>query len=104
MPNKQKLASLIGLAQKAGKIASGDFAVERAVKTGKANLMIIAGDASENTKKGYRDLANYYRVACYEALDKTTIGNSIGKPQRAVLVFLDAGFSLSARKLLETVD
>ena len=43
--------SLAGLAAKAGKVVSGEFATEKAVKTGKAFLVITARDASENTKK-----------------------------------------------------
>ena len=31
-----KVISLLGLAERAGKIASGEFAAEKAVKTGKA--------------------------------------------------------------------
>ena len=38
--------SLAGLAAKAGKVVSGEFATEKAVKTGKAYLVITAQDAS----------------------------------------------------------
>ena len=38
--------SLVGLAAKAGKVVSGEFATEKAVKTQKAFLVIIAQDAS----------------------------------------------------------
>ena len=45
--------SLVGLAAKAGKVVSGEFATEKAVKTQKAFLVIIAQDASENTRKKF---------------------------------------------------
>ena len=48
-----KVISLLGLAERAGKIASGEFAAEKAVKTGKARLIIVAEDASDNTKKKF---------------------------------------------------
>ena len=48
-----KVLSLIGLATKAGKTASGEFLTEREVKSGKAALVIVAGDASKNTKKKF---------------------------------------------------
>ena len=41
---QDKALAMIGLAQKAGKIVSGEFATEKAVKTGKAALVIVAGD------------------------------------------------------------
>ena len=48
---RNKVLSLLGLATRAGKIKSGSFLTEQAVKAGKAYLVLIAGDASENTKK-----------------------------------------------------
>ena len=50
-----KVISLLGLAERAGKIASGEFAAEKAVKIGKARLIIVAEDASDNTKKKFSD-------------------------------------------------
>lgn len=102
MQNDQKLISLLGLAQKAGKIASGDFAVERAVKAGKAKILLIATDASDGTKKGYCDMASYNKITYYEVLTKAALGNAIGKPQRAALAFLDDGFTTAAKKLLNS--
>ena len=46
-----RVLSLIGLATKAGKTVSGEFSTEKSVKTGKGLLVIVAEDASENTKK-----------------------------------------------------
>ena len=57
-----KVISLLGLAERAGKIASGEFAAEKAVKTGKARLIIVAEDASDNTKKKFSDMCKYYQV------------------------------------------
>ena len=45
-----KVYSLLGLAKKAGQLLSGDDTCERTIKSGKAVLVIVAGDASENTK------------------------------------------------------
>lgn len=91
--NEAKLLSLLGLAQKAGKLASGELAVEKAVRGGRARMVIIAADASDNTKKSYRDLTAYYKVAYHEALSKEQIGNATGKAPRAALAVADAGFA-----------
>ncbi len=45
------IAFALGLAQKAGKVASGDFAVRSALKSGKAKLLVVATDAAPNSKK-----------------------------------------------------
>ena len=51
--NIRKELSLIGLAAKAGKVVSGEFATEKAVKGRTAYLVLIAEDASENTRKKF---------------------------------------------------
>lgn len=98
--NQQKVVSMLGFAQKAGKIASGDQAVENAVKSGKARLLLIAADASDNTRKSYRDMATYYQTDYREGLAKDLIGNAIGKPPRAAAAILDPGFAKAIKELL----
>ena len=48
---QNKILSLVGLATKAGKTASGEFSTEKSVKEGKASLVIVSVESSENTKK-----------------------------------------------------
>ena len=38
---------MLGLAQRAGKVASGEFSTEKAVKSKKAFLVVVASDASD---------------------------------------------------------
>lgn len=101
MRNEQKITSLLGLAQKAGKIASGELAVEKAVKSGQAKLLIIATDCSEATKKSYRDMTTYYNVELYELFSKEQLGACIGKVYRAALAVTDTGFSKAVKTLLD---
>ena len=53
MLNKQ-VASLLGLAMRARKLATGESAL-KAVQSQQAHLVFIASDASDNTKKKYID-------------------------------------------------
>ena len=55
---QDKTLSLIGLATRAGKTASGEFCTEREVKAGKAKLVILAEDASGNTKKKFQNMCD----------------------------------------------
>lgn len=57
---------MLGLAAKAGKVASGEFMTENSVKTGMAALVIVATDASDNTKKKFRNMCEFYEVPMYE--------------------------------------
>ena len=95
-----KVLSLLGIAAKAGKVASGEFSTEKAVKEGKAYLVIVASDASENTKKKYYDLVTFYGVPLYEVFSKEKMGESIGKVHRAAIAVTDTGFSQALHKLL----
>ena len=60
-----RVFSMIGLAQKAGTVVSGEFATEKAVKTGKAFLVIVSDAASDNTKKMFRNMCTFYEVPMY---------------------------------------
>lgn len=51
LENHKKILNLLGLATKAGKTASGGFMTEKSVKGGKAFLVLVPEDASDNTKK-----------------------------------------------------
>ena len=97
---QDKVLSLIGLATKAGQTASGEFMTEREVKTGRAALVIVAGDSSDNTKKKFRDMCEFYKVPNYFYGDKDTLGHAMGKEFRASLAILDEGFAKGVLKHL----
>ena len=98
---QDKILSLIGLATKAGKTASGEFLTERETKAGKAYLVIVAADASENTKKKFREMCKFYKVPIYFYGDKDTLGHAMGKEFRASLAILDEGFAEGILKELK---
>lgn len=101
---QNKALSLIGLATKAGKTVSGEFTTEKETKAGKAFLVIVAEDASDNTKKKFRNMCEFYNVPIYFYGDKDTLGHAMGKEFRASLAVLDAGFAKGISKQLETQD
>ena len=65
---------MLGIAAKAGSVASGEFSTEKAVKEGRAYLVIVAQDASDNTKKMFRNMTDFYQVPMYEYSDKEMLG------------------------------
>ena len=89
---------MLGLAQKAGKIASGEFSTEKAIKSGKASVVIVADDSSDNTKKMFKNMCDYYKVPVYYYSDKETLGHAIGKQFRASLAVIDEGFGKQIQK------
>ena len=101
---QSKVTGLIGLAVKAGKIVSGEFCTEREIKSGKANLVIVAEDASDNTRKKFKNMCDFYHVPLYFYQNKETLGHAMGKEFRASLAVLDEGFSESIKKNMETKE
>ena len=76
MKNNNKVLSLLGLATKAGKVASGEFSTEKSVKTGKGFLVLVADDASQNTRKKFQNMCDFYEVPIYFIANKEELGRS----------------------------
>lgn len=98
---QNKVLSYIGLATKAGKLVSGEFMTEKAVKEGTAALVIVAEDASDNTKKMFTNMCSFYHVPIVVMQEKETLGHSMGKQFRASLAITDQGFADAIVKQLE---
>ena len=97
----ERIFGLLGLAAKAGKIVSGEFMTEKSLKEGRACLVLVAEDASQNTKKHFRDMSDYRSVPIRLFGTKEQLGRCIGKEFRASLALTDSGF---ANSLLKKMD
>lgn len=102
MDNRSRVFGLLGLAEKAGKVKSGEFSTEKAVKSGTAFLVLVSEEASDNTKKMFRNMCTFYEVPYYEFGKKEELGHALGKEMRASLAIQDEGFSKAVVKLLES--
>ena len=102
MTNK-KILSLLGIATRSRNLVSGEFMTEKSVKDGTAKLVIVAQDASDNTKKEFSDMCSYYGVPIAFIGTKEELGKSMGKEIRASLSITDQGLASSVSKLLQEV-
>lgn len=98
--NKKGIFSFLGLAAKAGRIASGEFATERSIKTGHSHFVMIAEDASDNTRKMFKNMCEYYQVPCTSFGTKEELGHCIGKQYRSSLSIEEEGFANALMKKL----
>ncbi len=101
MKNNKKELSLLGLATKAGKVASGEFSTEKSVKTGKGFLVLVADDASQNTRKKFQNMCDFYEVPIYFIANKEELGRFCGKEFRASLAVQDENFAKAMLKELQ---
>lgn len=95
-----KVLAMLSIAAKSGSIVSGEFSTEKAVKEGKAYLVIVAADASQNTQKMFSDMTRFYGVPMYRYGEKETLGHFIGKEFRASLAVTNEGLARSIEKKL----
>ncbi|MEH7301868.1 YlxQ family RNA-binding protein [Neobacillus drentensis] len=93
--------SLLGLANRARKIISGEELALKEIRNGKAKLVLLAADASANTTKKITDKCNSYNVPLKMVEDRDLLGQAIGKEARVVVAVLDVGF---AKKLVTLLD
>ena len=98
---RDPVLSMLGLAARARAVVSGGFSTETAVKSGKAYLVLIAEDASDNTKKKFSNMCDFYEVPYYYYGEKAYLGHAIGKEERTSLAVTNEGFANSIRKHLE---
>ncbi|KPI53489.1 50S ribosomal protein L7ae [Clostridioides difficile] len=99
--NKEKILSFLGLATRAGKIVSGDDSTLLDLKKGKVKLVLIAEDASNNTKKLFKDKSTFRNIPYLFFSTKEEIGVAIGKSPRAVIGIKDENFS---KKIIELIE
>lgn len=95
-----KVYDILGLAQRAGKIISGEAGAEAHLHRGNVKLVILAEDASDRTKRVFSDLAAVKRTHVVTAGNKLRLGLALGKSPRAVVLIKDDGFARLLRQLL----
>ncbi|MBR5746459.1 MAG: ribosomal L7Ae/L30e/S12e/Gadd45 family protein [Clostridia bacterium] len=99
--NKNTLG-VIGLATRAGKTAPGANNTVEAVRKGKAKLVLLACDASENTKKLVSDKSRFYGAECIVCDAGTEeLGRAMGKRGCAAVAITDSGFVTAFKKSVE---
>ncbi|MCM3689873.1 YlxQ family RNA-binding protein [Bacillus sp. EB106-08-02-XG196] len=99
--NTNQWMSLLGLANRARKIISGEELSVKEIRSGKAKLVLLSADASANTTKKITDKCKSYEVPYKLVEDRHLLGQAIGKEARVVVAVLDNGF---AKKLMTLLD
>lgn len=93
---------MLGLAARGRNVVSGELQTLNAVKDGSAMLVIVAEDASENTKKQFVDKCSFYEVPLRVYGSREALGRAIGKEMRSSLAVIDTGLARSVMRYLES--
>ena len=90
---QNKIYSLLGIAMRGRNLVSGEFQTLEAIKKGSAMLVIIAEDASDNTKKLFSDKCLFYQVPVFQYGNREELGKAVGKDLRSSVGVCDAGLA-----------
>lgn len=104
MTKKDKWTSILGLANRAGKLVTGEELVIKEIQKKRVKLVLLAQDASQNTKKKIMDKSTYYNIPVRLVPDRYTLGKSIGKEARVVVAVTDKGFSEKLQSELDQIQ
>lgn len=101
----KKLLNMLGLAKRAGQIATGSFICEKMIKSRSAKLVVLACDASDNTKKAIKDACEYYKVRLIEVSDMESLGYAVGaQALRAVISVNDDNFAKAITDIYSSIE
>jgi ribosomal protein L7Ae-like RNA K-turn-binding protein len=75
----EKAKQYIGFAAKAGRVACGAQAVESALRSHKAKLVVVDSAGSPNAKKKYMELCQIYGVPYYVMDDPCSMAGRYGR-------------------------
>ncbi len=99
-----KALGMLGLAKRAGKVATGEFLCDKAIKSGQSHLIIIASDISENGRKEICDACRYYEVEHIELGTRAELGKITGSDERTVVSVNDENFKNAILSKTERID
>lgn len=94
-----KLEAALGFCARARKLISGDFAVTKAVNSGKAKVVILDKASSPATVKKWQNSCAYYGVELF-FIDEP--GIKAGKADKKVFAVTDVGFYNLIKEAYET--
>lgn len=102
MIKQDKILNLLGLACRAGKTVSGEYAVMNYLKKKTVPMLFLASDSGSNAEK-YRHIAEKKGMRIVELYTKEELGNAVGKPQSVVVLLADGGFARAVDKVMSNM-
>ncbi len=96
---EQGVYTLLGFAQKAGKLTGGGEAVALALAKGQVQMVLLAADLSENSRKRFAKMWQQLpkgvsgKVVIWQFGSKEKLGQAAGKPPRGIWAVGDENFA-----------
>jgi ribosomal protein L7Ae-like RNA K-turn-binding protein len=100
--NDDKILGLLGLAHRAGFVASGAMQTEKALMSGRCKLLVVAADTAPETQKRLNNMIAETGIPMLRILSKLQLGTAVGKSPKAALAINDIGFASSIRRMVSS--
>jgi ribosomal protein L7Ae-like RNA K-turn-binding protein len=101
MSASDRTLGLLGLAFRAGVVVSGVEQVREGARSGRLLCVIVARDASVNSRGKLIPLLQAQRIPVVERFDRATLGDALGRSNLSAVGVTDASFAARIRALLE---
>jgi len=95
---------MLGLCRRAGKVLSGDTAVEKSVLRNEVKALVMARDAAPRSKEKYIRLAEEKSIPVFFYASRDELGKLLGKPPRAVVAITDEQLARGVAGAMERGD
>ena len=89
--------NMLGLASRARKIITGETLIKK-IRSNEVDYVIIASDASDNTKKKIIDKCTSYNVEYVVTSSIDELSKAVGKNNRVALGIQNAGFAKNLKE------
>ncbi len=99
-----KIYTLLGFAQKAGKVRTGEEVIAGAIGKKSAALLLVAHDSPDDIKRKMAALGKARIIPVYLWADKATIGIAIGKSPRNAVLVMDRQMAVEMLNHIDTKE
>jgi len=100
--NKQGILTLVGFAQKAGKLAAGEAAVENFLPKKRIKLLLVSAEIAEARQQDWQRQAGVWGTSfAVVEIAKIELGLAAGLSPRAVLGIMDENMAEAIMKKLQ---
>lgn len=94
---------MLGLAVRSGSAVFGESATKDSIKEKTSQLVLLSEDASDNTKKRFRNSCLFYSVPYFEHGDRYSLGKATGKGFAVVISIKNKELAKQLIELLSEV-
>jgi len=99
MRSPDRVASLLGLAARAGTLVYGTDLVRRAVRDGRVHLVVVATDISDNTRQKLEPLLERRSIARIDGPDRAALGAAVGRASLSAVGVQDERFAARLKEV-----